>query len=91
MGKTSSCSHCPGTFPIILNLTFHGFLGLTFLQLDYDKLAELAGFSNGRSANASWLVIKKKLMGGPNASDTTTTNGICYPRLHEVCSLTLMR
>ena len=33
-------------------------------QIDTEKLAQLAGFSSGKSANASWLVIKKKLMSG---------------------------
>lgn len=33
-------------------------------QIDTEKLAQLAGFSNGKSANASWNVIKKKLIAG---------------------------
>ena len=33
-------------------------------QIDTEKLAGLAGFANGKSANASWLIIKKKLMSG---------------------------
>ena len=33
-------------------------------QIDTEKLAQLAGFANGKSANTSWSVIKKKLMGG---------------------------
>ena len=33
-------------------------------QIDTEKLALLAGFANGKSANNSWCIIKKKLMGG---------------------------
>lgn len=43
-------------------------------QIDTDKLAQLAGFSNGKSANASWLVIKKKLMNGASMDAASTTN-----------------
>ena len=43
-------------------------------QIDTDKLAQLAGFSNGNSANASWLVIKKKLMNGATMDAASTTN-----------------
>ena len=43
-------------------------------QIDTDKLAQLAGFSNGKSANASWLVIKKKLMNGATMDAASTTN-----------------
>ena len=31
-------------------------------QIDTDKLAGLAGFASGKSANASWLSLKKKLL-----------------------------
>ena len=40
-------------------------------QIDTDKLAQLAGFSNGKSANASWLVIKKKLLNGATVDAAT--------------------
>lgn len=40
-------------------------------QIDTDKLAQLAGFASGKSANNSWLIIKKKLMNGATVEAAT--------------------
>ena len=42
-------------------------------QIDTEKLGQLAGFSSGKSANASWLVIKKKLLSGATFDPASTT------------------
>lgn len=48
----------------IISKVFQCFQTPDAMKIDTDKLAQLAGFSNGKSANTSWLVIKKKLMNG---------------------------
>ncbi|KAH6654506.1 hypothetical protein BKA67DRAFT_658799 [Truncatella angustata] len=41
-------------------------------QVDTDKLAELGGFKNSKSASTTWGMLKKKLMthGGSDIKDT---------------------
>lgn len=48
----------------IVSKVFQCFQSPDAMKIDNEKLAQLAGFSNGKSANASWCVIKKKLIGG---------------------------
>ncbi|KAK4692529.1 hypothetical protein P7C71_g4695, partial [Lecanoromycetidae sp. Uapishka_2] len=54
----------------IIQKVFQCFRSPDALKIDTDKLAQLAGFANGRSANTSWLIIKKKLLG--NVGDAST-------------------
>ena len=73
-----SCFVCPHPH----HSPFHLFpWGLEFLldageadnssQIDTEKLAQLAGFANAKSANASWLLLKKKLMKGATVDAAT--------------------
>ncbi|KAL9132911.1 MAG: hypothetical protein Q9175_005911 [Cornicularia normoerica] len=59
----------------ITSKVFRCFQSPDAMKIDTEKLAQLAGFSNGKSANASWNVIKKKLMAGAtvDAGAPTTT------------------
>lgn len=41
------------------------------IQIDYAKLAELAGYKTAASANASFLVLKKKLKSGATVASAT--------------------
>lgn len=43
-------------------------------QIDYQKLAQVAGFKNAASASACWGPIKKKLMGQVGDGKTSSTS-----------------
>ncbi|KAL9634695.1 MAG: hypothetical protein Q9164_003939 [Protoblastenia rupestris] len=48
------------------------------LKINCEKLAALGGFKNAKSANASWLVVKKKLLAG-SESDNGATDSVSPP------------
>lgn len=43
------------------------------VQIDYAKFAELAGYKTAASANACFLAVKKKLLGGASVSNAAAT------------------
>ncbi len=50
---------------------------LTFLQVDYNALAEVLGLKDSKSASAAWCHLKKKLVAGTpgaSASDPAATS-----------------
>lgn len=56
----------------LLAIAFQSLKDDSALQIDYTKFAELAGYKTAASANACFLLVKKKLLGGANVSNATT-------------------
>ena len=48
---------------------------LTRIQINFDKLATMGNFKNAKSANTSWLTVKKKLLAG-SESDNGAANSV---------------
>lgn len=75
----------------VLGLAFRSLIDGYVIQIDQNRFAELAGFSSAWSGNASWLVVKKKLMAGPShvalASPAAATN--LHKRKHPASTIIL--
>lgn len=61
-------------------MLFHVKSVLIIMQVDYNKLAELCGMSNPRSASNAWAMIKKKIMAKGGVSKANGEDGATTPK-----------
>ncbi|EME49600.1 hypothetical protein DOTSEDRAFT_20034 [Dothistroma septosporum NZE10] len=55
---------CFSEQPKVRMTSSYSMQALTFLQIDFDKMAGLAGYTNTKSCSNAWANIKKKLAAG---------------------------